>query len=668
MKPLRIKNQAWALALLVLSIPAACQTAASFGAKPAAGTDQVITDPAKITSTEKFDVQPISIEKLYTTRNIGDNTWSPDGKQIAFISNISGRDNIWIVPAEGGWPVQLTVSNQQQASLSWSPKGRWISYVSDSDGNEKYDIFLVSPRDGQVINLTNTPEISEDSPTWSPDGEKLAYRVRAKGSPTSEIDVMEISTKQVTHLTRTSKGWSNSDPIWSKDGKYVVFTQERADDKDSNVMLAAVADGKAINLTPHQGENIFRATDIAPDGKSVLITSNASNGYDNAAIVEIAGKKITWLTHEKWEVSSGKFSPDGKLVTWTTDIDGNSELFVHNLATGATDHPPLPKGLNDIAGAEMPFTTDGTRLLFSHEGPGEPSDLWVYDFGTKKAQQITHSLVGGVRSEDMVVPFLVHYPSRDGKFQISAFLYVPYSAERNGKNAAVVFAHGGPANQVQNGFNRRVQYLVNQGFFVILPNFRGSTGYGKEFEDANRFDMGGGDLEDVVAAADWITKTGYVDRKKIAIMGGSYGGYLTLMAATKAPDQWAAAVPFIPFVNWFTVLDHTTPGVRDHFIAAMGDPVKDKERLRDRSPIFFADQIKAPVLLLAGGNDPRCPPSETEQIAAAIKKRGGVAELKIYPGEGHGFSRVEDQIDAMTRISDFLKKYVPPEKCGCNVY
>ncbi len=654
--------------LSLLLVNAAFAIGAVAQTKPAApATPAIITDPAQIKSQDKFDVQPLTVEKLYMTRAIGDSAWSPDGKQIAFISNISGRDNLWIVSAEGGWPVQLTISNQRQASPAWSPKGRWIAYISDTDGNEQWDIFLVSPRDGHVVNLTNTAEVAEDSPAWSPDGERLAYRVRPKDSPSFEIDVMDVATKRVTHLTaNTPAEWSNSNPIWSKDGKQIVFTRRHTGGSDSNVFLAGL-DGKAVNLTPHQGEHTFEASDIAPGGESVLIASNALNGYNNAALVEVAGKKITWLTRERWEVSSGKFSRDGKLVTWTANVDGNSEIFVHNMLTGRSRPPRLPRGLNDIAGAETPFAPGSTSLLFSHEGAGEPGDLWVYDFTTQKSRQITHSLVGGVRTEDMVQPFLVHYPSKDGKWQISAFVYVPFNAERNGKNAAVVFVHGGPNNQVQNSFNRRVQYLANQGFFVILPNFRGSSGYGKEFEDANRFDMGGGDLEDVLSAADWISKTGYIDPRKIAVMGGSYGGYLTLMAAAKAPDRWAAAAPFIPFVNWFTVLERTEPGIREHFIAAMGDPVKDKDRLHDRSPIYFVDQIKAPILLLAGGNDPRCPPTEAEQIASAIKKRGGVVELKIYENEGHGFSKVENQIDAITRIADFLKKYAPPEKCGCNV-
>jgi dipeptidyl aminopeptidase/acylaminoacyl peptidase len=274
----------------------------------------------------------------------------------------------------------------------------------------------------------------------------------------------------------------------------------------------------------------------------------------------------------------------------------------------------------------------------------------------------------GVRGVDMVEPFLVHYPSKDGKWQISAFVYVPYNAQRNGKNAAIVSIHGGPDAQVTNNFNRNVQFLVNQGFFVIAPNYRGSSGYGKEFSDANLHDMGGGDLEDVISAADWLIKTGFVDPKKVAVLGGSYGGYLSMMAVTKFPDRWAAGVPIVPFVNWFTEIENEDPLLRQYDMSTMGDPVKNKTLLQERSPINFVDQIKAPLLLLAGGHDPRCPHTEAEQVASAVKKRGGVVELKVYENEGHGFAKIENQIDSYTRIADFLKKYIPPEKCGCNVY
>jgi dipeptidyl aminopeptidase/acylaminoacyl peptidase len=628
----------------------------------------VITDPAQITSKQKFDIQPLTIDKLYMTRAIAYASWSPDDKQIAFVTTISGRYNIWLVPSQSGWPTQLTVSNQRQINIAWSPKGRWIAYNSDYDGNEQWDLFLVSTTNGQVVNLTNTPEVSEEGAAWSPDGEKLAYSVKPKQSPNYEIDVMEVLTKKVIHLTsNTPAQLSNVDPIWSKDGKWVVYTQQTATGKDANVFIVNSSGGRAANLTAHQGEQRFAASDISPDGKTILIASNLVNGHRNAGLLDIATKKIMWLTSDNGEVNSGKFSPDGKRLTWTANIEGSQDIYVYDLASKQAHVLPIAKGINWLLGTETAFSHDSTRLMYIHEGPNAPDDLWSYDFAAGKPQQITNSLVGGIRSEDMVEPYLIHYPSKDGKWQISAFVYVPYNAEKNGRNAAVVWIHGGPNAQSDNSFNRGIQYLVNQGYFVIAPNYRGSAGYGKEFDDANRFDMGGGDLEDVISAAEWIKKTGFIDPKKIAVMGGSYGGYLTMMAVTKAPDLWAAGVPIVPFVNWFTEIENEDPLLRQYDMETMGDPLKDKARFQDRSPINFVSQIKAPLLLLAGGNDPRCPKTEAEQVASAIKKRNGIAELKIYENEGHGFAKIENQIDAYTRVAEFLKKYAEPAKCGCNV-
>jgi dipeptidyl aminopeptidase/acylaminoacyl peptidase len=651
-----IRTIAFALIASTIAIP---RTAAQSDA---------ITDPAQITAKQKFDIQPFTIEKLYMTRNVGESSWSPDDKQVAFVTNITGRNNIWIVSSQSGWPTQLTVSNQRQANIAWSPKGRWIAYNSDYDGNEQWDLFLVSVNNGQIVNLTNTPEVSEEGTAWSPDGEKLAYSVKPKNAPNYELDAIEVLTKRVTHLTsNTPAQLSNMNPIWSKDGKWIVFTQQDAAGKDSNIFIVSSVGGRATNLTAHKGEQNFLATAISPDGKTVLITSNAGNDYANAGLLDIASKKITWLTTDKWEVSSGQFSPDGKRLTWAANIDGNQDIYIYDLATRRALALPVAKGINSLGGSETAFSHDGARLLYTHNGPNAPNDVWTYDFAAQKPLQITHSLVGGVRGEDMVEPFLVHYPSKDGKWQISAFVYVPYNAEKNGQNAAIVYIHGGPTSQTINSFNRSIQYLVNQGYFVIAPNYRGSSGYGKEFEDANLHDMGGGDLQDVISAAEWIKKTGFIDPKKVAVMGGSYGGYLTMMAITKAPDLWAAGVPIVPFVNWFTEIENEDPLLRQYDLSTMGDPMKDKTLLQERSPINFVDQIKAPLLLLAGGNDPRCPKTEAEQVASAIKKRNGVAELKVYENEGHGFAKTENQIDAYTRVANFLKKYAEPAKCGCNL-
>ena len=645
---------------------------------------QAVTDPKQIASKPNAQVEPrtLTVEKLYMTRQVGRATWSPDGKSIAFISNMSGRSNLWLVPAKGGWPVQLTVSDQRQTAPAWSPDGKWIAYQSDYDGDELWDIFLVSPKTGKVVNLTSTREIAETDPTWSPNGRYLAYLVKPKTSAAYEIDIYDTLMRQMKHLTTdTPQDKSNSNPIWSKDGKYIVYTQEQAKGTDSNIFIADVATGTSTLLTPHEGEQRYYANDISsrpiPDGREILITSNAENGYDNIGLLVVGTKselngvlrpgEVKWLTKDKWEIRGGEFSLDGKHITFSANVDGNEDIYQRDLATSKSTALPIPKGVNEPAGGHSAFSKDGTRLLYYHNGPTAPGDLWVYALATGKSHQVTHSLVAGVRSEDMVEPYLIHYPSRDGKWIISAFLYVPFNMARNGQNAAVVYIHGGPTAQTMNSFNRFVQYAANQGYMVLAPNYRGSTGYGKEFQQANLFDMGGGDLQDVLAGVDWIKQTGHLDPKKIAVMGGSYGGYLSMMAVTKAPEVWAAGVPIVPFVNWFTEIENEDPVLQQSDLATMGDVVKNKKLYEERSPINFIDQIKAPLLLLAGGHDPRCPKSEAQQVVDAIKKRGGTVDYKIYENEGHGFARVENQIDAYQRVADFLLAHVVPADCSCSL-
>ena len=647
---------------------------------------KAITDPKQVSSKPNAQVEPksLTIEKLFMTRQIGDATWSPDDKNIAFVSNMSGRNNLWIVAADGGFPTQLTVSDQRQTSPAWSPDGKWIAYQSDYDGDEKWDIFLVSPKMGKVVNLTQTREIAEMNPTWSPDGRLLAYAVKQKDSGAIEIDIYDMIMREVRHLTtNTPQAKHNYNPIWSKDGKFIVYTQTQAKGTDSNIFIADVASCKSTLLTPHQGEQLYYVNDVSPipagpDTGQLLITSNAANGHENVGLLLFSdkGSSVTgtfrpgstkWLTEDKWRVRGGEFSPDGKHVTFRADVDGNEDVYLHDLVTGKSTRLQIGPGVNEPEGGHSAFSKDAQQLLYVHNGPTAPADLWIYHLATGKSQQITHSLVGGIRSEDLVEPFLVHYPSRDGKWTISAFLYLPYNMARNGQNAAIVYIHGGPTSQTMNSFNRFIQFAANQGYMVLAPNYRGSTGYGREFQNANLFDMGGGDLQDVLAGVDWIKQTGHLDPKKIAVMGASYGGYLSMMAVTKAPEVWAAGVPIVPFVNWLTEIENEDPVLRESDLATMGDPVKNKALYEDRSPVNFIDQIKAPLLLLAGGHDPRCPKSEAQQVVDAIKKRGGTVDFKIYENEGHGFARVENQIDAYQRVANFLLAHVVPADCSCSL-
>ena len=628
-----------------------------------------VTDPKQLQTVRVDDLRTFTAEKLFNTRTIGGSTWSPDGKQVAFIANITGRDNLWIIPATGGWPVQLTSGEQRQTLPRWSPDGKWIAYMSDTDGDEMWDIFLVSPITGEVVNLTATRKTDEEIPAWSPDGKQIACMTRAKDSPSFEIDIIEVETRKTRHITRDSpREFGNYFPFWSPDGKALAWTQANLTGKDSNILVMELASGATTNLTEHTGDKFFRAASFSPDGKRILVTSSAANGYANVTLLDVATRKISWLTEDKWEIAAGDFAPSGKSVTWTANVDGDQEIYLYDIDTKKTTRLDIPQGWNSFTPGAGAFSRDGGRLLYYHESGSSPRDLWSFDLKSGSSLQLTQSLFGGLRATDMVEPVLVHYPSADGKFTLSAFAYVPHSIQRNAKFPAIVYIHGGPASQATNSFDPVLQYLLNLGYLVIAPNYRGSSGYGKEFQEANHQDAGGAELEDVVAAARFIQQSGFVDPSKLVVMGRSYGGYLTMMAVTKHPEMWAAAVPIVPFVNWLTEFKSADPQVQEFDRQFMGDPVKDKALWEDRSPINFIDRVKAPLLLLAGGNDPHCPKSEAKQVSDEIKQRGGRVQLKIYENEGHAFSRVENLIDACKRVGDFLKVNVPSPGCGCTVF
>ena len=260
---------------------------------------KAITDPRQITAQPDAAVEQgeesLSLQRLYMTRQVGDTAWSPDGKSIVFVSNISGRHNLWLVPAEGGWPTQLTVSDQRQTHPAWSPDGKWIAYQSDYDGDEQWDIFFVAPKTSQVVNVTKTREVSEESPTWSPNGRYLAYMVKPKTSSSYEIDVFDTLMRETKHLTtNTPPDKLNTTPVWSKDGKFIAYTQEEAKGTNSNIFVADLESGKISLLTPHEGEQLYAANDISPNislgAHTLLITSNARNGYQNAGLLSFSDK------------------------------------------------------------------------------------------------------------------------------------------------------------------------------------------------------------------------------------------------------------------------------------------------------------------------------------------------------------------------------------------
>ena len=620
--------------------------------------DRQPTDPKSLSSQSSQSARAVPIEGLFYSRRVSSPSWAPDGKRIAFTTNLTGRANLWMVSSEGGWPLQLTISDDRQSGAVWSPDGKWIVYQQDFGGGEYYDLFAVPSSGGSAVNLTNSPEVSETSPLFSPDGKALALDYKLKASPANDIAVFDWTTRAIKNLTKEkSKDHTWEIAAWSPDGRSVLATRRNSADTDASVFLIDIDSGKTEELTPHTGAVLYIASAVSPDGKSVLISSNEKGGYSNVAIVDVASKKFKWLTDMQWEAEAAKFSPDGKLASYVINADGLETTYLYDLAAENATSVTMPPGLTVPAGTPNSFSPKGTSLLLSYQSSQRPSDFWVYDLASKTPRQLTYSAVASLNPDNLPAAQLVHYKSFDGKI-ISAFVWMPFNLKRDGSNPAIVLPHGGPTGQVLDYFFALAAALSSRGYICIAPNVRGSTGYGMEFQKANHQDLGGGDLQDEVYATKFLLNTGYVDAKKIGITGGSYGGFMTLMAIGKTPDVWSAGVEMYGIIDWYTMLQHEDPSLQEYEKSLLGDPVKDKAVYEATSPIKYIRNERAPLLILQGDNDIRVPKEEAEQVYDILKKEGRRVDAHFYPAEGHGFAKRENQIDSIRRTVDWFDKYL----------
>src|SRR5215471_12867209 len=344
MPALTLKAVSWRLMICLFSL------VLLVGASP---DDRQITDPSSVRSVTNPAAGPVPISQLYYTRNTFAPAWSQDGSEVVFTTNMTGRFNLWKVSTSGGWPIQLLQSEDRQSGAVWSPDKKWIVFEQDFGGGELYDLFAVSSDGGEVINITNTPEVSESNPHWSPDGSILAMSYRPKTSSTTDIALLDWKSKTVRKLTNEqtkNREWSSG--VWSQDGKTIFADRANVGGTDSDVYRIDVTTGKLENLTPHQGDVTYSVSSVSPDGRTLLITSNEKGGYDNVALLDVAvaGKKPTWVTDLKWEARAGEFTPDGNSFTYVVNADGRTDIYVVDRKTLHAAKLPFPEGINSPTG------------------------------------------------------------------------------------------------------------------------------------------------------------------------------------------------------------------------------------------------------------------------------------------------------------------------------
>jgi dipeptidyl aminopeptidase/acylaminoacyl peptidase len=576
---------------------------------------------------------------------------SPDGGTVAYVDDRSGQLNLMVQPVDGGPARALTsFADRSVRRVAWHPGGRWLVFLADSGGDESHQIFRVDLAGGVPEQLTDSPGVQYFAALgdpFSPDGRRLAYAGNDRVPGDQDVLVRDLTTGQVRRLY--AEGGKVNPGHWSPDGARLSAVEWRDANSDHVIHLVPAGGGPARRLTDPTTTALYRLGPWLPDGSGFLVASDAGREFAGIAVMDAGTGALTWLETPDWDVDEVTLSADGRRLVWLADVEGASRLRGRDLGTGADlPMPALPTG----HAQELTLSADGQVAAMLLSTPTSPWNVVVADLATGRLRWLTDAAPTGADPARFVEPELVHYPARDGTL-IPAYLYRPPGT---GPTGVVMCIHGGPVTQERPAYQDGIyQHLVHHGVAVFAPNVRGSSGYGRSYQMRIYRDWGGIDLDDFAAAHDHLRKQSWVDPARIGLYGGSYGGFAVLSCLARRPElDWAAGVDLCGISNLVTLARTAPPTWRTLVNAIIGNPDTDEDLLRSRSPVTYADQIRAPLFVLQGANDPRVPQAESDQIVQRLRARGVEVRYDVYPDEGHGFTKRDNQIRARSDIAEFL--------------
>lgn len=582
--------------------------------------------------------------------------YSPDGQQIAHVNNMTGQFNLWTIPSGGGYPRQLTsYTDNTVRAVAWSPDGKQLLIQADQNGDEQHQIYIIGAEGGWPEALTHNLQAQHNlaDDTWSPDGKTIAYS--ANDVNPGDIDTV-LRDMETGELRRLLTGGLYFPASWSPDGHYLTAVHFRSN-TDQDILLLNVETGEVTNTTTHEGQIIFTPGPWAHDSSGFYFLSNYEREFNGLAFYTIATGKWEWLETPDHDIEQVSVSKDGRILVYAENVDGTSKLRGRDLQTGESlTLPDLPLGV--IGG--MTLSPDGKRLAMIFVRPGEASNLYETDFETGVMNALGQSMLGGIDPLDMVEPELVEFPTFDGR-KIPAWLYRPQNGR--GPFPVVLSIHGGPEAQERPtyAYNGLYQYLLNHGFGVLAPNIRGSTGYGISYQKLIHRDFGGAELKDIEGAAQYLRGLDWVDSNRIAVFGGSFGGFATLSAITRLPDYWALGVDVVGPSNLVTFAQNVPPFWKRLMRDWVGDPEEDRDMLIERSPITYVDNVRVPLLVIQGAKDPRVVKGESDQMVERLRERGQDVRYYVDEEEGHGATRRANQLKWWKMIADYLEEYLLDE-------
>jgi dipeptidyl aminopeptidase/acylaminoacyl peptidase len=589
------------------------------------------------------------------TVRIGGSSFSSDEKSILFHNNKTGIFNVYSVPVSGGAATQLTNSTKESTfAVSYFPTDSRFLYSYDRGGNENSHVYL-RELDGSERDLTPGEKVKANFLGWSLDRKSFYYATNERDARFFDVFEMPIDTFKPTLIYKDEAGLAFG--TISYDKNYIAFQKNGGSQADSDIYIYNVATKQMKNITEHTGDVANSAEDFDVNSKYLYYLSDAGSEFRYVARYDLATGKSEVVEKAPWDVQYTYFSRNGKYRVTAINEDARTKMKIYDTATGKlVSLPQLPNA--DITGVNI--SPSEKLMAFYVNGDRSPGNLYVYDFMSKKVTKLTDSLNPEINTADLVDSQVIRYKSFDG-MEIPSILYKPKKASATNKVPALLLVHGGPGGQTRVGYNPLTQYLVNHGYVILGVNNRGSSGYGKSFFAADDGKHGREPLWDCVEAKKYLASLGYVDEKKIGIAGGSYGGYMVLAALAFKPEEFAVGVDLFGVSNWVRTLQSIPPyweSIRKSLYKEIGDPSKDLENLKAVSPLFHADKIVKPLIVLQGANDPRVIKPESDEIVDNIKKRNGVVEYVLFDNEGHGFTKKANEIRAYKSILDFLDRYL----------
>ena len=598
-----------------------------------------------------------TVERYTNFRGASLGSWDPVKREMLISTRFADTAQIHLVKMPGGARTQLTFYPDSVSSAQFSPvSGNSFVFSKDIGGNEFFQVYRFDNASGDVTLLTDGKSRNV-APVWSYDGQKLAYgSTRRNGNDVDLYVVEPANSKSDRMLTQLQGGgWEPMD--WSPDNRKILVREEISAN-ESYLWIVDASSGEKTLITPKGGVKIaYRGGQFSKDGKGTYVTTDKDSEFQRLAYVDPASKQHNYLSsHISWDVDEFDLSYDGRTIAFVTNEDGFGVLHLLDTKTAKEKPvPDLPKGI----ASGVRWHKNNRDLGFNITSARSTSDVYSLDVQTGKVDRWTYSETGGLNTANFSEPQLIHWKSWDGR-EISGFLYRP-PAKFTGKRPVIVNIHGGPEGQFRPGFLGRNNYYLNElGLAMIFPNVRGSTGYGKTFLTMDNGLLREGSYKDINFLLDWIQTQSDLDANRVLVTGGSYGGFMTLAVATNYNNRICCSVDVVGPSNLVTFLEHTSGYRQDLRRVEYGDERDPKMRdfLERIAPFNKTKNITKPLFVIAGKNDPRVPPSESEQMVSTVRQNGTPVWWLEAKDEGHGFRKKKNQDYQFYATVMFVKEYL----------